>query len=191
MKYETTLQRFVLAKPPVIIDFKDGDLFKDNRFLYGLPEAGNHWFHTYHWYHTQELQLCPSLYDPCLLHWQGFMAIISGKENFAGGLECIQTDDTFYNGNYKFFEVENQMKERYDSKEIEVLSHEHEIMFNGAIVRRQRLVNRYPATEAHRQNELTGPIPLYEGKVSLLNLVVLPILLEYSDPVIAHMGFQN
>lgn len=134
---ETTLQRPVFVKPPTILKFPDDVLFKVNRPLYGLPEAGNHWFHTYHRYHTQDLQLRPSIYDPCLLYTKGFMAIRPGKESTARGLACIQTDDTVYVGNAKFFEIENKLKERFDSKEIEVLSHNHEIKFNGAIVRQQ------------------------------------------------------
>jgi 5-deoxy-D-glucuronate isomerase len=54
--------------------------------LYGIPEAGNHWFHTYHEHHVKHLNIETSIYDPCLLHCcdpeQGFSII------------GMQTDDT-------------------------------------------------------------------------------------------------
>ena len=38
------------------------------RPLYGIPEAGNHWFKTYHTHHAKKLNMDQSTYDPCLLH---------------------------------------------------------------------------------------------------------------------------
>jgi len=35
--------------------------------LYGIIEAGNHWFGTYYSHHYNELGIEPSTYDPCLL----------------------------------------------------------------------------------------------------------------------------
>ncbi|KAI0994749.1 hypothetical protein K3495_g13433 [Podosphaera aphanis] len=42
-------------------------LLKVLRPLYGVPEAGTHWFRTYHNHHVQKLDLKYSSYDPCLL----------------------------------------------------------------------------------------------------------------------------
>ncbi|EED15752.1 hypothetical protein TSTA_051890 [Talaromyces stipitatus ATCC 10500] len=36
--------------------------------LYGIPEAGNHWFHTYHKHYTKQLGMETSTYNLCLLH---------------------------------------------------------------------------------------------------------------------------
>ena len=35
--------------------------------IYGVPEAGNNWFKTYHSHHIQRLKMNQSTYDPCLL----------------------------------------------------------------------------------------------------------------------------
>ena len=35
---------------------------------YGVPEAGNHWFRTYHNHHTEALKTETSTFDPCLLY---------------------------------------------------------------------------------------------------------------------------
>ena len=36
--------------------------------LYGILEAGNHWFHMYYCHHTDWLKMETSMYDLCLLH---------------------------------------------------------------------------------------------------------------------------
>jgi hypothetical protein len=41
---------------------------KIQRFLYGIPEAGNYWFKTYHSHHVDKLEINQSTYDPCLLY---------------------------------------------------------------------------------------------------------------------------
>ena len=45
-----------------------GTILKVVRPLYGIPEAGNYWFKTYHNHHIKELNISQSTYDPCLLH---------------------------------------------------------------------------------------------------------------------------
>ena len=51
--------------------------------LYGVPEAGNHWFATYHTHHKDKLGMKESTYDPCLLYSSGPFGIVG-----------MQTDDT-------------------------------------------------------------------------------------------------
>ena len=51
--------------------------------LYGVPEAGNHWFKTYYSHHMRELNMMQSTYDTCLLY---------SRESF--GLVGLQTNDT-------------------------------------------------------------------------------------------------
>ena len=51
--------------------------------LYGVPEAGNHWFATYQKHHIQRLGMSESTYDSCLLYRAGPLGIVG-----------LQTDDT-------------------------------------------------------------------------------------------------
>ena len=53
--------------------------------LYGILEAGNHWFKTYHDHHTKNLLIKTSTYDLCLLY---------SCEPF--GVVALQTDDTLF-----------------------------------------------------------------------------------------------
>ena len=60
--------------------------------LYGVPEAGNHWFNTYHHHHIEKLQMDQSTYDPCLLY--------TNHNGF--GIVGLQTDDTLILANETF-----------------------------------------------------------------------------------------
>ena len=81
----TALNRRFYIKPPKEIDLGQGNVLKVLRPLYGVPEAGTHWFRTYHKHHIEKLNLTTSTYDPCLLY--NSQAIVG-----------LQTDNTLYLG---------------------------------------------------------------------------------------------
>lgn len=68
--------------------------------LYGIPEAGMHWFATYHKHHHEKLAMIQSTYDPYLL-------VTTSPDLF--GLVGIQTDDTLFLADDKFAEQENKI----------------------------------------------------------------------------------
>lgn len=61
---KSSLVRPFFVKLPVGADL-GGNILKINRLLYGIPEAGNHWFKTYHEHHVDKLHLTTSTFDPC------------------------------------------------------------------------------------------------------------------------------
>jgi hypothetical protein len=67
----TPLARDFFARPPPELGLYPNTILKLVRPLYGVPEAGNHWFQTYHRYHREKLQMDQSTYDPCLLYTKG------------------------------------------------------------------------------------------------------------------------
>ena len=71
--------------------------------LYGVPEAGNHWFTTYHNHHIKELGMNSSTYDLCLL-W-------SNSPNYFG-IVGLQTDDTLFLANTTFADAEQRQLEK-------------------------------------------------------------------------------
>jgi hypothetical protein len=91
--------------------------------LYGVPEAGNHWFNTYHSHHIKKLQMNQSTYDPCLLY--------TGNTGF--GIIGIQTDDTLILANTAFAIDEDKelKKAQFLSKEREQLTQSNPVKFNG------------------------------------------------------------
>ena len=63
--------------------------------LYGIPEAGLHWWSIYYKYHRERLEMATSTYDPCLL-------LTEGGPPGPFGLVGMQTDDTLIVSNTKF-----------------------------------------------------------------------------------------
>ena len=68
----TLLNRDFYVNPPLelakSLNLSDDSVLKVVKPLYGVPEAGNHWFKTYHSHHLKELSMEQSTYDPCLLY---------------------------------------------------------------------------------------------------------------------------
>jgi hypothetical protein len=60
--------------------------------LYGIPEAGTHWWAIYYRHHKEKLSMVTSTYDPCLL--------ITTEEPF--GVVSMQIDDTLFLGSKEF-----------------------------------------------------------------------------------------
>ena len=64
----TNLNREFYVRPPRELQISDDSVLKVVKPLYGIPEARNHWFKTYHSHHVEQLQMSQSTYDPCLLY---------------------------------------------------------------------------------------------------------------------------
>ena len=94
--------------------------------LYGVPEAGNHWFATYHAHHTGKLGMTESTYDSCLLYKPEPLGIVG-----------LQTDDTLMLANDAFaVEEENAIKTaNIMTKERTYLTLDTPIKFNGTMIR--------------------------------------------------------
>ena len=86
----TFLVRDFYVRPPQELNLPPGVLLKVLRLLYGIPEAGTHWFRTYHSHHTEKLKLQQASYDPCLL----FTA--KSDKDQAQAIVGLQTDDTLF-----------------------------------------------------------------------------------------------
>ena len=94
--------------------------------LYGVPEAGNHWFKTYHSHHTNELAMKQSTYDPCLLY-----------SNRPFGIVGLQTNNTLFLGDDDFAKVEHLklLEAKFLAKERERLMTNYNLKFNRGIIR--------------------------------------------------------
>jgi hypothetical protein len=122
----TEINREFFVKAPAELSLQEGSLLKIVKPLYGIPEAGNHWFNTYHSHHTKNLAMDQSTYDPCLLvtHTKGF------------GVVGLQTDDTLFIADTEFAAAEQAelQKAKFLAKEREILAQGAPIKFNGAVV---------------------------------------------------------
>ena len=128
----TNLNRDIFATPPKEIahTFPPGTVMRIMKPLYGIPEAGTHWFGTYHRHHCNKLSMVQSTYDPCLLYTE--------KDKLFG-IVGLQTDDTLFVGNEAFAELEEKelSKAQIIAKPIEVLSPDNMLLFNGGKVQQQ------------------------------------------------------
>lgn len=99
--------------------------------FYGVPEAGNHWFNTYHKLHKEKLKMSPSTYDHCLLYkYNPDCALI--------GITGMQTDDTFMSVTEEFAAIEQKAitDASIVSKPVHVLTTQNPLMFNDAVLKR-------------------------------------------------------
>jgi hypothetical protein len=125
----TTLNRDFYVRPPTELSQQLGlgrdSILRVIKPLYGVPEAGNHWFKTYHSHHTKELSMNQSTYDPCLLY-----------SNKPFGVVGLQTDDTLFLADKDFAEQEQikLQKSGFLAKDREQLQQGKDLKFNGAVV---------------------------------------------------------
>jgi hypothetical protein len=93
--------------------------------LYGIAEAGVHWFTTYQKHHHNRLDISTSSYDPYLLITNG------NPETF--GIVGLQTDDTLAIGTSAFSSTEEAalQKANFRAKPKDRLSKDVPLKFNG------------------------------------------------------------
>jgi hypothetical protein len=121
----TNLNREFYVRPPRELGIDKDSVLKVLKPLYGVPEAGNHWFKTYHSHHVQQLHMDQSTYDPCLL-----------QSNEPFGIVGLQTDDTLLLADETFAEVEqNELhRAKFMAKEREQLTVDTPLKFNGGLI---------------------------------------------------------
>jgi hypothetical protein len=125
----TTLNRLILAYPPKEMrgQYPQDTIMIVRKPLYGIPEAGTHWWATYYKHHREKLLMTTSSYDPCLL-------ITTQKGAF--GVVGMQTDDTLILGSEEFATLENEelQKAQFSAKPRDELSRTTKLIFNGCVL---------------------------------------------------------
>ena len=127
----TILNRDFYITPPqelaTQLNLRKDSILRVVKPLYGVPEAGNHWFKTYHLHHVEKLQMIQSTFDPCLLY---------SHNNDQFGIAGLQTDDTLFLANQSFANLEQieLQKAKFLAKEREQLTLDHNLKFNGGII---------------------------------------------------------
>jgi hypothetical protein len=96
--------------------------------LYGIPEAGTHWWSTYYKHHRDKLGIITSTYNPCLL--------ITSGASISFGIVAIQTDDTLIASNIEFYDLkENGLrKANLRAKPKEQLTPGSSLTFNRCVI---------------------------------------------------------
>jgi hypothetical protein len=121
----TRLARNVFIKPPAELSLPNSKLLRVVQPLYGIAEAGTHWFNTYHKHHIDKLNMVNSTFDPCLL---------IEASTPAKGVIGMQTDDTLILATAELASIE-QAELCFPSKPRQELTITDPIQFNGARIR--------------------------------------------------------
>ncbi|KAM4060975.1 reverse transcriptase (RNA-dependent DNA polymerase) [Hirsutella rhossiliensis] len=134
---QTKLSRTILTYLPTELQGKypNGTIIRVIKPLYGIAEAGVHWFRTYQQHHLEKLDMSTSTYDSCLL--------ISNTGPDTLGIVGMQTDDTLILGtnNFSTREEEELQKAEFRSKPKTDITYGTTVDFNGA---RLTLLNNNP-----------------------------------------------
>ena len=140
----TSLNREFYIRPPKELGLQEGSVLKVIKPLYGVPEAGAHWFNTYHNHHTKNLSMKISTYDPCLLY--------ANDEGL--GMVGLQTDDSLILADEAFAaEEEKQLrKEKLMAKDRERLTVKQPIKFSGGYIKRNTDGSIYLSQEKQCKN---------------------------------------
>src|SRR5438045_9504353 len=77
----TNLARDFYIHVPTKMGLELGMILQVVSPLYGMPEAGMHWYKTYHDHHLNSLQMTHSKYHPCMLFNEQDTAIIGIQTN--------------------------------------------------------------------------------------------------------------
>ncbi|KAI0994393.1 hypothetical protein K3495_g13789 [Podosphaera aphanis] len=121
------LSRTILSALPAELKDKypDKTIIRVIKPLYGIAEAGVHWFATYQKHHINELDMRTSTFDPCLL---------IATDHDAFGIVGLQTDDTLLLTSATFSEKEEVQlqKAQFRAKPKAHLSPSMSLEFNGS-----------------------------------------------------------
>lgn len=132
----TSLSRIIIIRAPTELGLPRGTFLRVIKPLYGVPEAGNHWFNTYHQHHLSKLDMNQSTFDPCLLYTPPKVDS-TNKSGF--GIVGLQTDDTLFLANQAFADLEElKLKEaKFQAKPREQLTCQSPIRFNGGLIKQE------------------------------------------------------
>src|SRR5438045_1930342 len=143
----TNLARDFYIHAPTEMGLEPGTILQVVSPLYGMPEAGMHWYKTYHDHHLNSLQMTPSTFDPCLLFNKHATAIIG-----------MQTDDMLISATNEFMvkEEEELQKAKFLAKPREKLTANHPLEFNGFVITQSD--NKISITQPEQIKKL-NPLP--------------------------------
>ncbi len=131
---KSPLKRPIYVQPLPEFGLSDDMVLKVECPLYGIPEAGVHWFVTYQKHHIERLGMQPASHDFCLLYTPNSIAKYYKNSKTPHGITCLQTDDTMTLANPSFISLEQKESMRFESKPLQYLRKGEPLKFNGALL---------------------------------------------------------
>lgn len=137
------------------------------RPLYGIPEAGTHWFKTYHDHHTVRLGLTVSSFDPCLMF--SAQAIVG-----------LQTDDSLFSGTEDYITLEEEKRQSagFPAKPIQRLEKGKDLCLTVQLLPKIRISYSYHSSVNAAKSHSLTPITLILKHHMFRNAPAVPISLQ-------------
>ena len=146
---KSELERDVYLRPVPELNLPSGKVLRAVKPLYGVPEAGLHWFITYRDHHENNLDMESCTVDKCILYR------MKNTESVPD-VVILQVDDTFGSGSEEFLREEESNSRAFLSKPRKVLSPGDGSTFNGAYIMRDSR-SSFTLTQREKMEKLQEP----------------------------------
>ena len=130
----STLSRNIYVKPVTEFGLSKNTVLRVRRPLYGVPEAGLHWFNTYQPFHKEQLGMTVSSHDMCLLFTKN--GPDCNEKGKPAAVTCLQTDDSLFLSNEEYRKLEEEKSTLFERKAVSKLGADAPLKFNGMIVKK-------------------------------------------------------
>jgi hypothetical protein len=128
----TKLVREVYLRAPKEMELGDDEILLCVKPLYGIPEAGLHWFLTYVGHHVKELGMTQSKAD------KGLLYRIDDDGGVGVSVTALQVDDNFGHGTSEFLTLEEKASNRFRCKPRVIIEVGDMVTFNGSEIVRKK-----------------------------------------------------
>lgn len=150
---KSNVERPIYLNAPKEFGLKEDELLLVEKPLYGIPEAGLHWFATYHGHHLDDLKMEESVADRCLLFRR--------KDSCLEAVTVLQVDDSAGHGNESFMNEEEQGSKTFTCKPRKFISTGQSASFNGCVI--SKTENGYTMTQPDKLMRMQDPVSQSEA----------------------------
>ena len=151
-KYQ--MGRIVYLEPVPEMELPDDVVLLVVKPLYGIPEAGLHWYLTYKGHHTETLGMKQCTFDQCIMYKPE-------KDCEVPNMVMLQVDDTVGAGTDEFLALEECTSKEFMTKDRELLHQGRHMKFNGAYIARTE--SGYSMHMENRLQKLEKPKTMKEA----------------------------
>jgi hypothetical protein len=113
----------VYVEPPTDMGLKCNQVLLGMKPLYGIPEAGLHWFYTYSAHHKEKLRMGATKGDRCLLYRR--------DENKEASIAVLQVDDSLGFCTELFLDEEETESKQFRVKPRLLIRYGYSALLNG------------------------------------------------------------
>ena len=121
---KSKLEREIFLRPVPEMNLPSGKVLKALKVLYGMPEAGLHWFLTFESHHTKKLDMYQATADKCLFFKKDDAEPVPN-------VVIVQVDDALGAGSEDFLQLEDEESANFITKPRRTFEDGSKYLFNG------------------------------------------------------------